>query len=215
MGAYGPSTRTVLEVRHAVQRAFGDESGVQLEDADLFMWINDAQDEIVNRNKILKGTSTTASVVGQQDYTIDPSVLVHQIEAIHYGGALLSNISFVEAENRVISSNSSLSQGGEPSMWWEWAGKFSLWPIPATVQPIVFYYTKRPVRITQTTDLLSVPDKYYQSLVRYVLQQAYEMDEDWQASQVKGQQFDAAISDMGEEERTAQNMTYATVQVIE
>lgn len=212
--AYGPSTRTVADIRRTVQRAFGDESGVSLEDADIFMWINDAQDEIVNRNKILKGTTSTSSVVGQADYTISSAVRIHQIEAVHYDGLFLKNIPFVEAEQTIISSTT-LTDSGTPELWYEWAGTFTFWPTPATVVPILFYLTLRPARVSAVTDLLSVPDKYYRNVANYVLQQAYEMSEDWQASQLKGKQFDTSLADMGEEERIAQNMTNARVQVID
>lgn len=211
--SYGPSTRTVADVMRAVKRTFGDESGVQLEDADVFMWINDAQDEIVRRNQVLKATSTSLSVVGQKDYSY-PNDLILKVESIHYDGQRLENISFAQAEESII-HNSNLVNRGTPEFWYEWAGKFSFLPVPDTALSITMYYTKKPARIALVGDLLSVPDKYYQNVVAYVLQQAYEMDEDWQASQVKQQQFDLSLNDMGEEERTAQNMTYQTVTVVD
>lgn len=211
---YSPTSRTGQDVRRAVQRSFGDESGVQLEDADILMWINDAQDEIVNRNRILKGTSSTVSAAGQQSYTF-PSARIHQIESIHYGGSRLPNMPFAQAENHVIGQGLELSQQGEPELWYEWGGRFSFWPTPATSQSIVLYYTLRPERLTTLDSVLSVPDKYYQNVVNYVLRSAYEMDEDWQASQAKQQQFDASLNDLAEEERTAQHMTYSTITLID
>ena len=75
------------------------------------------------------------------------------------------------------------------------------------------YYTQRPAPVTSTSDTLSLPDKYYQDVVRYCLQQAYEMDEDMANSQAKAQQFDASLNEKSEEERTAQNMTYEKITV--
>jgi hypothetical protein len=43
------------------------------------------------------------------------------------------------------------------------------------------------------------------------MQQAYEMDEDFQNSAAKMQQFEAGLNEKSEEERTAQNMTYETI----
>lgn len=212
--SYGPSTRTVSDVMRAVKRVFGDESGVQLEDADIFMWINDAQEEIVNRNKILKGTATVMSVDGQGGYTF-PSDRIHQIESLHYDGSRLQNIPFAQAENDIIAKQGSLSDKGSPELWYEWGGKFTFWPVPDSPKPIVIYYTLRPERVESSTDLLSVPDKYYQNVVTYVLRSAYEMDEDWQASQAKQQQFDASLGDLAEEERTSQHMTYSTIVVFD
>lgn len=211
--SYSPGTRTVADVNRAVKRSFGDESGVQLEDDDIIMWINDAQDEIVKRNRILKATSTTTSVIGQQDYTF-PSENILQIESLHYNGVRLPNMSFAEAEEKVIGQDPD-DVLDEPVLWYEWGGKFSFYPVPASEQTIVLYYTENPARITSVNDTLSVPDKYYQDVVRYVLQQAYEMDEDANMSQLKQKQFDDSLSALGEEERTAQNMTYSTITVID
>ena len=211
--SYGPSTRTVSDVQRAVKRTFGDESGVQLEDADIFMWINDAQDEIVKRNKIIKVSSTSASITNQKDYTF-PMEDILQIESLHYDGQKLPNMPFAQADQDIISTDSS-AERGTPTLWWEWGGTFTLWPAPDGVKEIKLFYTKKPARVTASTDLLSVPDKYYKQVTDYVLQQAYEMDEDWQASGVKAQQFDNGLIDLAEEERSAQQMTYSTITFID
>jgi hypothetical protein len=210
--AYSSPTRTAGEAMQAVKRAFGDESGVQLEDTDLIGWINDAQDEIVKRNRVLKATSTTNSVAGQAAYTF-PSMDILQIESIHYDGRLLRNLSFVEAERFLIDPTN--TDSGEPWLWYEWEGTFTMFPTPPTVKEIKVYYTKVPTPVVDLSSVLSVPDKYYQYVLQYVLQQAYEMDEDLQASQMKGQQFTEGLAVLNEEERTAQNMTYSVINVVD
>lgn len=210
--SYGSKTRLVSEVITAVQRQFGDESGVQLENADIIRWINDAQDIIVAKNKVLKAKSTTPAVAGQAAYTF-PSDNIHQIESIHYNGYRVPNMSFPEAEEQIFRSDPAAVSVGEPLLWYEWAGTFTFWPAPSDTKNIDLYYTQRPTRVTASSNTLSVPDKYYQDVVRYCLQQAYEMDEDMQNSQAKGQQFDASLNEKSEEEHTAQNMTYSTITV--
>ena len=211
---YGAKTRLVSEVITAVQRQFGDESGVQLENSDVIRWINDAQDLIVAKNKVLKAKSTTSSVEGQAAYTF-PSDNIHQIESIHYNGYRVPNMSFAEAEEYVFQADPQLIALGDPVLWYEWAGTFTFWPSPGEVKNIDLYYTQRPAPVALTTDVLSVPDKYYQDVVRYCMQQAYEMDEDMASSQAKQQQFDASLNEKSEEERTAQNMTYDKITVYE
>lgn len=206
------ATRTVAEVMTAVKRQFGDESGVQLEDADIIRWVNDAQDVIVAKTKVLKAKSTTPSVPGQTAYTF-PSENIHQVESLHYDGMRILNMSFAEAEEYVFSADPTQAMSGFPSIWYEWAGSFTLWPTPDDVKSIDLYYTKRPARVTSSSDVLSVPDKFYQQVIQYVLQNAYEMDEDLANAQAKGQQFDQNINDFSEEDRTAQNMTYSTITV--
>ena len=210
--SYGAKTRLVSEVITAVQRQFGDESGVQLENADIIRWINDAQDVIVAKNKVLKAKSSTTAVEGQAAYTF-PSDNIHQIESIHYNGYRVPNMSFPEAEEQIFKNDPQALASGDPILWYEWAGTFTFWPAPNAANNIDLYYTQRPAPVVTTSDTLSVPDKYYQDVIRYCLQQAYEMDEDPTSAQTKGQQFDASLNEKSEEERTAQNMTYEVITV--
>jgi hypothetical protein len=211
---YGPPTRKVMEVMTAVKRQFGDESGVQLEDADLIRWINDAQDVINYRNKVLKATATVATVVDQATYTF-PASQVLQIESLHYNGVRIPNIPFSQAEESIIGSEPDVS--GEPQYWYEWGGTFTLWPAPNDAVTITIYYTKLPTKIVayDTDTLLELPDKYFSDIVAYVLQQAYEMDEDWAASGAKAQQFAQNVEIKADDERRAQDMTFSTVTVID
>lgn len=210
--SYSPPTRTVQEVLIAVQRQFGDESGVQLENTDVIRWINDAQDVIVAKTKVLKAKSTITATPNQAAYTF-PSENIYQIESIHYDGKRIPNMSFPEAEEHIFAADPYNEAFGSPVLWYEWAGTFTFWPAPDEAKNIDLYYTKLPTRVTQLSDVLALPDRYYQDVVRYVLQQAYEMDEDLGNAQAKGQQFEASMNEFSEEVRTAQNMTYNLITV--
>lgn len=204
------ATRLVSDVLIAVKRQFGDESGVQLADSDIIRWINDAQDVIVAKNKVLKAKSTSTSVAGQASYTF-PSDQIHQVESLHFKGYRVPNMSFAEAEEHIFTADPLNVALGDPTLWYEWGGTFTLWPTPNSDSSIDLYFTRRPTPVTTSASILSVPDKYYQDVVRYVMQQAYEMDEDFQNSAAKMQQFEAGLNEKSEEERTAQNMTYETI----
>jgi hypothetical protein len=211
---YSPPTRTVAEVMTAVKRQFGDESGVQVEDSDIVRWINDAQEVIISKTRALKAKSSVTATAGQASYTF-PSEKIYQIESIHFDGVRIPNMPFAEAEEQIFGADPQQVALGKPALWYEWAGTFTFWPAPAETKTIDLYYTKQPARVTTSADILSVSDKYYQDVVRYVLQQAYEMDEDLGSAQAKSQQFEASINEFYEEDRTAQNMTYSTITIYE
>lgn len=213
-GALATTDRTVQDVINVVTRQFGDESGVQLQVSDIINWINDAQDTIVNRNRILKAKSSQQVVNGQAEYTF-PLLRIIQIESLHYNGRILPNMSFVEAEQRISTTDPKGEQQGTPLFWYEWAGSLTLWPTPNDSGTIQLYYSVLPPRISAANDPLSVPDKYFEDVCRYVMQQVYEMDQDWQGSQAKQQQFDASVNDLGEEERTSQHATYDSIVVMD
>lgn len=212
---YGPPTRKVVEVMNAVKRQFGDESGVQLEDTDLVRWITDAQDAINSDNKVLKTTGSISSVNGQATYTF-PSTPILQVESLHYNGVRIPNLSFSQAEESLIGADTTAS--GDPEFWYEWGGSFTFWPIPNAVKSITLYYTASPTPVPANWDgntLLSLPDDYFNDIVRFVLAQAYEMDEDWQASGAKVQQFKEGIAAKSEDARRAQDMTFGVITLVD
>lgn len=212
---YGPPTRTVVEVMNAVKRQFGDESGVQLEDADLVRWITDAQDVINYQNKVLKSTATIPAVTEQATYTF-PTTQVLQIESLHFNGVRIPNVPFAQAEETLIGVDSDAT--GTPQFWYEWGGTFTFWPAPDEANDITVFFTSlvQPVPVLPDLDtLLSLPDKYFADIVTYVLKQAYEMDEDWQASGAKAQQFKDAVDMKQDDERRAQDMTFHTITLVD
>jgi len=213
-GRYAPITRTAAQVMRAVKRTFGDESGTQLEDADLIAWINDAQDAIVTKNKILKAKSILPLTAGARTYTF-PSENIQQIESLLIDGRRILNMSVSQAEETLSDTDPDGEIEGFPQFWYEWAGEITFWPTPIEDGHITLRYTSKPTPVVLSSDRLSLPDTYYQDVVNYVLKQAYEMDENEPMMQVKGQEFEASLAARSEEERTAQTMTYGVITVID
>lgn len=206
-----PSTKKFSDVTQYVKRQFGDEAGVQIEDADIARWVNQAQQEIVNVNKAIKAKASMPSVVGQASYTF-PDIKIQQIESLHYDNARLENMPFAEAERWILSQDPSQTEQGTPLFWYEWAGDLSLWPKPDSERQITLYFTAYPVDMTGALDqAISVPDKFFNAVLDYAMMKAYELDEDMQASQMAEQRFRAAIESQVEDERQSQNMTYPVI----
>lgn len=207
-----PSTRTYAQLLRAVRRTFGDESGVQLESADILQWANDAQQAINTKNKIFKTKSTTESVPGQAVYTF-PIEIIQQVESLTYDGQLLTPVEMNTALTQIQGSDPQQEEQGTPVAWYEWGGDFTLFPVPDAVKNIALYYTRYPVPLTgDETQNLDVPDKYYQAVVDYVLWKCYELDEDWNGAQFKEAQFKGALEEQAEEEREVAHMVYPTIQ---
>jgi len=207
-----PSTRTYGNVLRAVRRTFGDEAGVQLEAEDILQWANDAQQAINSKNKIFKAKATSSSVEGQGSYLF-PDERIQQVESILFDGSPIAPIEMPTAQNQIQSSDPQGEERGTPVCWYEWGGEFTLFPVPDTVKTITIYYTRYPAPLTgDTNQLLDVPDKYYQTVVDYILWKCYELDEDWTGAQMKEQQFRGALEEQAEEEREAAHMTYPVIQ---
>lgn len=209
-----PSTKTFGELAQDVKRIFGDESGVQLDNADIQRWANSAQMEIVNNNTAIKAKATLPTVVGQTVYDF-PDVKIQQIEALHFDNVRLESVPFAEAERYIISTDPDHIEQGTPAFWYEWDGELSLWPKPDAVGTLTLYYSAYPEELTGiTTQTLGVPDKFYNAIVDFVLAKCYEMDEDMNNAQLAENRFRAAVEAQVGDERQAQHMTYPVIQEI-
>lgn len=207
------STRRVSDIATSAKRQFGDESGVQMTDSDIVRWVNEAQQEIGTILKPIKARSTSTTVIGQADYTLPVESAV-QIESIHVNDVKIEGITFPQAEEQIFSQGVK-KQVGMPYKWFEWGGTITLWPVPNSAVPLSIYYTRAPAFVESLTDLLTIPDKHYDSVMAYVMAKAYEMDEDFDAAQQQRQIFANRTSDQNEEERVSQHMTYSTITFID
>lgn len=215
MSAYGPPTRKVGEVITDVTRKFGDEAGIELENEDIVRWINDAMDVIVARNTVLKARVKLTTQAGKNDYPLG-QYNIQEIETVHYNGLRLPVMPFAEAEEKLFSADDYADEPGDPVLWYLWDGTLLLWPVPQGDGLLEIFFSAKPQHVTLNTSMvIPFPDKYYQAIVLYVLQQAREMGEDWQAAQAAQQQFDTTLSNFGEDDRTEQNITYPVVQIVE
>lgn len=202
------TTHTVQDVITDVTRQFGDESGVQVTEADVVRWVNEAQLYIGSKTKFLKSKiNVTTDNTNQYSLT---NLNIYQVESIHYDGTPVRNMAFPETEEYILSADPDLVESGDPAIWYEWAGTWSFWPKPPSGQTATIYITKMPDSVV-LGGTLTVPDIYYPDLLNYVMQKAYELDEDFQNSQIKQRQISDSLNEKIEETRTAQSMTYSTI----
>lgn len=188
------ATRTVDEIFKEVTRQFGDESGVQITQDDVFRWVNSGQDEILRRQKPIKAIATADLVGGQTTYTFPNNIL--EVQALHVSGVKLDYRSFQEAEEYILNQDTTIL-AGVPTMWYEWGGNFILWPKPTSTitDGITIYYIPAVARVRALTDVLSIPDSFYNRLLEYVMAQAYELDENWDGVNNKTNQFEKNMQD--------------------
>lgn len=179
------ATRTLGEVLAYVKRQFGDESGVQITDADITRWVNQAQVEIVNKNPMIQATASGSTVAGTQKYAV-PTDLI-QLESIFVDGIWMEPSNFETIRAQL--GNDTTTQGA-PMYWYVWNNQIYLWPTPSQVWSMDINYSKLPNRVVSSADLLGVPDRYYDRVCEYSMSKAYELDEDWSAHTVQRQTFE-------------------------
>ena len=182
----GVSTKTLGDVITFTKRQFGDESGVQITDADITRWTNQGCMEIVNKNPMIQATAAQDSIAGTQTYPVPPDII--QIESVMFDGNILQPRNFEGIRAELGTANT--TQQGTPEYWYTWADLIYLWPVPDTIKSITVNYSKTPKVVSTPADLLGLPDRYFDRVCEYVMSKAYELDEDWSAHQNQRQSFE-------------------------
>lgn len=191
-------TRTVQEVITAVTRQFGDEAEIQINSSDIIRWINQAQVEIAISNDTINEGMASADIVQDKDkYPLltDPAFAdVARVHTVLYKGRPVKNVTFQDALTYIIGSEHKGS--GDPSIWYIKSGVLNFWPIPAESLDDGFtvYFTRTPKSVTGSGDILNVPDTFFNAVLQYVLAQAMELDENFQAAGIKLQQFEKSVN---------------------
>jgi hypothetical protein len=207
-------TRTAQEVIEAVNRQVGDEAEIQFQQSDIIRWINQGQLEISIKNSTINEAMAVTNIVADQDkYPIlsDPAFAdLNKLQTILYDGRPLKNLTFAEAMDYILDGT---PDSGVPTIWYIKTGVLNLWPKPSTsiTGGLTIYYNKRPAKITSAGQVLSVPDSFFNAILQYVIAQAMEMDENWQAAGVKHQQFEVSVNSQ-QYMTVEQSASYPTIQ---
>lgn len=206
-------THTGNDVSLRVRSQFGDTSGAQLGDPALLSWINDGQREIVNSNPILRDVKYTNLTAGQSDYSF-PGDKVLLIEAIYVNGYPLKNVTPQEARDYIQSADPEKTlKADRPEIWYERAGVISLYPVPnkTFTNGLKLEFIKNPTSLVTLSDSLTIPDRYFNELVNYVISQALEMDENYDAANYKFRQFRDGLDRLFTKDAQSQDSLYGGV----
>lgn len=184
----------VSEIATRVKRQFGDESGAQIQDADIIRWVNDGQREIAWNNDILQKRATAATVANQADYSLPTDIL--RLRSVKYQGMPLKGVHLQEADE-LLGNYETPSQvpTGVPTTFWVFAQTLHLYPTPSVggATDLILYYTRNPSDVTVTGDSPDIPTQYHNRIVEYCIAQAYELDDNLNAAQVKLNQFQGGL----------------------
>jgi len=208
--SYSSPTKTVGDVYNQVKRVFGDESGVQLTNDDIVLWVNEAQVDISKQNQILPATFTLPVTGNVATYSLSAvTPRIDSIASILLDGRRIGNIPISQAEESISLADPEGIETGAPQFWYEWAGEITFWPKPNKNYTMLIRYTAEPTNVSTTaTDVLSLPDECFTDVCNYVLMRAYEMDENAEMMAVKQAEYSTSVAERGETERQAQTMTY-------
>lgn len=208
----------VVDIKNRVKRTFADESGVQIIDSDIYKWISDAQLEIVRQNEAaLQGSYQMNSVASQLEYPLSVISDLFTIRTVLYNSNKLEGLTLQQFEQYLDGwQNSQLYGTGTPLVYMVDSNILTLFPTPDTSASniIKIYYTKKPATVAADGDPISLPEPYHPTIVKYCLQQAYEMDQDWAAFQQKQTQFVNDVNTLRDNETLNQRNFYPTITIL-
>lgn len=211
----------VSEIQTWVKRQFGDESGVQITDADIIRWINSGQREIVRDNEgLLEKVGLANAVAAQQEYSLPVDLLI--LRSISYKDTgttsyfKLKGLAFSEYNEYIDGFDGSSFHNGVPTHYTVYAGKIILFPIPSTalLNAIKIYYNKSPVDVAAGSDVPELPVLYHESLAKYCLQQAYLLDEDPETAALQGQSLANDLATLRGRDTWKAQERYPTITVL-
>lgn len=203
----------VSDVVKRVQRQFGDEASVQIEDADIIRFINDVVKEIAVQNDLMQATGTMNSVAGQNSYALPTDFL--SLKSIYYNNMKVKPLKRTEYDEYIIESDPDETQQGTPFIYTRWGTNFILYPKPDSVKVIKLFYQQRPVDVASLTDVIPLPTEYHLRVVEYCLQQAYQTDEDWDAATQMSAQFSDGMTRLKEQETFSDKEFYPVISVLQ
>lgn len=187
---------SVTDILNRVKRTFGDEAGVQITDADIIRWINDAQREAVMQNEgLLQTIGYISSVASTSEYTypVDLYVLHHAYyrESATSAYYTLKYFTLKEFSEYVDGWDGSSSSGVPLIYTQQQDNKITLFPKPkaSVANGLKLIYSRYATDITTTSDPLDLPPYLHTYVANFCLMQAYELDEDWESASNKATQI--------------------------
>jgi hypothetical protein len=127
------------DVKSRVKRQFGDDAGIQITDADITRWVNDAQREIAeNNDDVLQVTATANVVSGVNTYNLPADYRL--IRGLKYNGNHLRGMTLQDFDNYIDGLDSLTTQNysqGIPIVYNVWAGQFKVFVILSMLSMIL------------------------------------------------------------------------------
>jgi len=186
-----------------VEQKFGDSGNVQITRAMQLGWINNGIRAIAQQSPFLEGIASQSllSGINTYDLTLITGKKMASIIQIVVNGKAVDLISFPQYQAEILNSqdySNGVAQGvatGRPVIGTIFADQLMIWPTPqlTIASGLQVFYNAYPADLVAITDKITVPDRYYNALFDYVMAQALELDENFQASQIKMAHFQGGV----------------------
>lgn len=154
----------------------------------------------------------TPSIAGDNGYDLPDDFLA--LPAMEYSGRTLMSTTRQEMDAFFRDRDVVPSETGQPDRYYIWGKKLFLYPVPSNAgDDIELFYVRTPATVVDAQDDLELPERYRVDLVKWVLAQAKELDEDDQKAASLMAEFDIRMGRAKEEQLTGQD-SYPAIRVL-
>lgn len=203
------------ELMRAVKRQFGDETGSQIEDDDIFRWINEGQFQISRR-------TGSAEVSTSIPFTLNGSVYNHkynlpvdffkfkfvELDGRRLQGLQPEQLATMYPELDSTSAQSGFSKFYSVSRTATNQSQITVAPIPGQAGNLEVTYIRKPPLVRISTDDLTIPEEFHNTLLTFCLAKAKQLDGDDEASMAMAAQFKAEVQEDSHDEKHKDEGTY-------
>jgi hypothetical protein len=212
----------VSDVLIRVRRVFGDEAAVQVTDADVIRWINDAQIEIVKHNdSALQKTGFVDTTVNISQYSLPADLFL--LKSLRYKTAamasyvLLTYKSMQQFDESIDGWDGTLYSTGCPEFFTVFENKALVFPTPdiSTTAGLKVLYNQKPTDVVTTSDSLALPLIYHNTIWKYCMWQANLLDDDFDSAMKYKDDFSADTGLLQNNETQDATAFYPTITVLD
>lgn len=209
------------DIKVAVKRQFGDESSVQVTDADILRWANQGIIDIVMQNDgLLQAVSVTDLIGDQTQYTPPTDMLgMRGVSAYITSDVAYRNLKGLNLQdfNAYLDGwdGNYYSNSAYPAVYMFYNNVINIFPRPSETitDGLKIYYNRYPTKLVLDTDTIPLPETYHNAVQDFCLQQAYEMDENWEGSGNKAAQVQSSINLLKDRQEWQTQDTYPVINV--
>lgn len=192
----------VADIVRRVRDAAGDMAVLQFSQSTLTDWINDGIRECVVENSLLQARATSATVIGQVEYTLPSDIF--KLHSVYADGYKLDVLTLEQWERNNANEHAGTAiTSNNQYQCYIYAGVLNVWPTPTTVVPLVINYTKLPAAISYTSgpdvwdpQTPAIPEAFHNSIVAYCLAQVALQDDDINRYTLLMGQFKSGVLDL-------------------
>ncbi len=213
------------QIGKRVKRQFGDESGVQVTDDDVMMWLNDAlreaaiQNTGINLKRKFVASVEGINIISVPEHAGIQSVLFQPTEGgeyvpLEYVAANQLNLLY---PNWNSGYNYPHHATGTPAVYSSDAtGKIIIFPAPQVTNGAGFsvLYNAFFTDVEDLTTQMGISPRYYQYLVEYCLMKAYEMDENWEAADRKASFIQSTLNTLSSDDGNLHQSSYPVISTL-